>query len=182
MRTRTFCPGCGGYRDIEDGHRVCTFCEYLDEQRGSAKLVLAHELAPCSFRVNGIAFVITFGTEQGYIGADVDVADARYRLLADCLTVSWKLKPSELLESLCDHRAVTVGGEFYTITYGDDPDHGEGDPSDVNIFDGETELNVPAVFFSAVVVELARIHLRAAGHGQFPWFSSLSTAAKTKIS
>ena len=102
-------------------------------------------------------------------------------LLADCLTVTWNLKPVELLESLCDHRIVTVGGEFYTITYGDDPDHGEGDPSGVNIFDGETELNVPSVFFSAVVAEVARIHLQTAGHVHFPWLATLSPAAKAKI-
>jgi hypothetical protein len=180
MRTRTFCPGCGGYRDIEDGHRVCTFCEYLEEQRDSANLMLAHELAPRSFHVDGIAFAITFGTEQGNIVAGVDVADPRYQLLADCLTVIWKLRPVELLESLCDYRTVTVGGEFYTITYGDDPDHGEGDPLDVNIFDGDSEINVPTVFFSAVVVEVAKIHLQAAG--QVPWVATLSPAAKAKIS
>jgi hypothetical protein len=181
MRTRTFCPGCGGYRDIEDGHRVCTFCEYLDEQRDSANLMLAHELAPRSFHVDRIAFTITFAVEQGHIAASVDVTDARYQLLADCLTVIWKLKPVELLESLCDHRIVTVGRDFYTITYGDDPEHGDGDTSGVNIFDGESEINLPSDFFSAVIVEMARIHLQTAGQVQFPWLTTLSPAAKAKI-
>lgn len=181
MRTRTFCPGCGGYRDVEDGHRACTFCEYLDDQRDGAHQMLPRELAARRFSVDGVVFTIAFAMEQGRIVASVDVADRRYQLFADCLTVTWKLRPVELLESLCDHRVVTVGGEFYTITYGNDPDHGEGDPSGVNISDGETEFNAPSVFFAAVVVEVARIHLRAAGQVHFPWFSALSPAAKTKI-
>jgi hypothetical protein len=181
MRTRTFCPGCGGYRDVEDGHRVCTFCEYLDDQRESAHQKLPRELAARRFSVDGVVFTIAFAMEQGRIVAIVDVDDRRYQLFADCLTVTWKHRPVELLESLCNHRVVTVGGEFYTITYGNDPDHGDGDPSGVKISDGETEFNVPSVFFAAVVVEVARIHLRAAGQVHFPWFSALSPAAKAKI-
>lgn len=32
MKTRAYCPGCGEYRDIEDGHETCLFCEYLEEK------------------------------------------------------------------------------------------------------------------------------------------------------
>lgn len=32
MKTRAYCPGCGEYRDIEDGHEACLFCEYLEEK------------------------------------------------------------------------------------------------------------------------------------------------------
>lgn len=160
---------------------MCTFCEYLDEQRDGTKQMLPSGLAARSFSVDGIVFTIVFGVEQGYIVASIDVGNPGYQLLADCLTVTWNLKPVELLESLCDGRIVTVGGEFYTITYSDDPDHGEGDPSGVNIFDGETELTVPSVFFSAVVAEVARIHLQTAGQVHFPWLATLSPAAKAKI-
>jgi len=180
MKTRSFCPSCGGYRDIEDGHRVCTFCEYLDEQRGHAK-TLPRELSPRRFSIDGVAFIVSFCIEQDQIGVAIDAADPHYELLADCLTIAWKLKPVELLESLCDHRVVTVGGEFYTITFGGDPESSDGDPSDVTICDGETELNVPAAFFAAVVVAMAKIHLKTAGRAHFPWFAKLSPEAMQKI-
>ncbi len=180
MRTRTFCPGCGGYRDIEDGHRVCTFCEYLDEQRDPAR-ALSRELLPRSLNIEGVDLVISFSIEQGSVVAIIEAADPRYRLLADCLTVTWKLKPAALLESLCDHRAVTVGGEFYTITYGDDPEHGEGGAAAVTIFDGETERVVPVTLFSAVVIAVARLHLQLAGEAHFSWMVTLSPAAKMKL-
>ncbi len=32
MKTRAYCPGCGEYRDIADGHETCLFCEYLEEK------------------------------------------------------------------------------------------------------------------------------------------------------
>ena len=31
MKTRAYCPGCCEYRDIEDGHEICLFCEYLEQ-------------------------------------------------------------------------------------------------------------------------------------------------------
>ena len=174
MKTRTFCPSCGGYRDIEDGHRICTFCEYIDEQRDSAK-TLPDQMLPRRFSVDEVSFTISFGTEQDHVVASVDADDPHYQLLADCLTAAWKRKPVELLESLCDHRALTVG--IYAIMYGVAP---ERDPSNVSISDGATEIDVPAVFFSAVVVEVARLHLRAAG--AMPWLTTLSSAARARIS
>lgn len=181
MRTRTFCPSCGGYRDIEDGHRVCTFCEYLDEQRGDAKEILSDKLAPRTFSVDGVTFTVSFGVELEHVVASLGVSDPRYNFLAYCLTTTWKLEPLKLLESLCDHRAVQVG-EFYRITYGDDPDHGEGNPLDVNILDDADELDVPSAFFSEVVIQMAKLHLQVVGPIHFPWFPELSAAAKTKIS
>lgn len=178
MRTRTFCPGCGGYRDIEDGHRVCAFCEYLDD---AAKRTLPHILAPRHFTVDGVIFTMTFVTEQGYVVAAIDVGDPACRLLAECLTIAWKLRPVDLLESLCDHRAVTVGEEFCTIIYGDDPDNDEGNPSGVTIVDGENELSVPVAFFTALVLQMAKTHLQAAGRVHFPWIGALSPAAMEKI-
>ncbi|WP_147413621.1 hypothetical protein [Pseudorhodoplanes sinuspersici] len=157
---------------------MCTFCEYLDEQRDSAKQMLPRERAARDFSVDGVVFTVAFDVEPAHIVVTIDGAHPGFQLLADALTVLWKLRPAELLESLCDHRV--VGGAFYTITY-DDPDHGENGPSDVTIIDGETELNVPSAFFSAVVVELARIHLQAVGKIRFPWFDALSAAAKAKI-
>jgi|GEM_PF-7118117 len=180
MKTRTFCPSCGGYRDIEDGHRVCTFCEYLDEQRDSAK-ALPRELSPCRLNIDGKIFIISFCIEQDQIGIVIDTSDPHYELLADCLTIVWKLKPVELLESLCDHRVVTVGGKLYTITFDDDPEPGESDRSLVTICDDETELTMPTAFFSAVVQEMVRSHFQVAGRAHFPWLTKLSSSARARL-
>ena len=181
MKTRTFCPGCGGYRDIEDGHRVCTFCEYIDEQRDGAK-ALSRQTLQHRFSIDGVGFIISFGIEQGHLAVSIATDEPRYELLADGLTAAWKLRPVELLESLCDHRAVPVGGEFYTITYDDDPERKEDQAPDVIVFGGDAEVRVPSALFSAVVVEVARFHLRAPDAAYFPWLTRLSSAARARIS
>jgi hypothetical protein len=137
---------------------------------------MAH--AAHSFTVVETSFTVTFSEEGAHIVATLTADDPRYDLMAECITVAWRLVPVELLESLCDRRLVQVG-EFYRITYGD----GEDVPSDqVNIFDGEAQMDVGSAFFAAVVTSMTKAHLRLVGKSHFPWFERLTSAAKNTIS
>jgi len=40
MKTRAYCPGCSEYRDIEDGHETCLFCEYLEAKEARPATLL----------------------------------------------------------------------------------------------------------------------------------------------
>jgi hypothetical protein len=137
---------------------------------------MAH--AAHAFSVEGTSFTVTFSEEGAHVVATLTADDPHYDLMAECITVAWKLMPVELLESLCDNRLVQVG-EFYRVTHGDGEDVPVGQ---VNIFDGEAEMDVASAFFAAVVTSMAKAHLRLVGKSHFPWFDRLSPAAENTVS
>ncbi|MBS2033590.1 hypothetical protein JST97_01275 [bacterium] len=136
------------------------------------------KLTPVEFQVEGVAFQVTFGVEVDYVVATLH-APEEYRLLGSVLTMAWKLAPVQLLEGLLDSQPLSRG-EFFTISYNEDPNDPE-EPVGVNIYEDEEHLNLSRSFFREVVLELAYAHLDLVGEEHFPWYEDLSPEVRALL-
>jgi len=129
------------------------------------------KLTPIEFSVEGVSFQVTFAVEVDYVVATLH-APPDFQLLGRVLTMAWKLAPVQLLQGLVDSQPLSRG-EFFTISYNDNPEDPD-EPVGVNLYEDEEHLNVSRTFFTDVVLELAFAHLDLVGEDHFPWYEDLS--------
>ena len=120
-------------------------------------------LIPFESSVEGVPFTVTFAMELDYVVATLN-APAGCELLGSVLTMAWKLAPVQLLKGLVDSRPLSCG-EFFTISYNDDPNDPE-EPVGVNLYEDENHLNLSRSFFTAVVLMLASAYHDATEKGR----------------
>ncbi len=89
--------------------------------------------------------------------------------------------PDQLIESLIDHRDVTLG-EFFTFAYEIGPDRDPDESEGVHIREDESEIVLDLETFKALIVKLARLHLSKVDLVALGWYSSLSVSARALIS